>query len=320
VAAAGERPYLSVVVPLYNEDAVVAELCERLHAALGSVTAAYEIILVDDGSSDATAERARAEHGRDARVKLISLSRNFGHQVALSAALDHTTGELTVMMDGDLQDPPELIPDMVAKAREGWDVIYAVKRSRPESWPKRLAFDAFHLLLRRVADVSVPANAGNLSLMSERVVKVLRGMPERARYLSGLRAWVGYRQTGIEIDRGARYDANPRMSIRALSHLAFDALFGFSRLPLRLAIYAGLLISLGAIGVGVWVLYERLFTTNAITGWASTIVSITFIGGAILLTLGIIGEYVGRIYDEVKRRPLYVVKETLGFASRPGAG
>lgn len=269
-----ERPLVSVVVPLYNEGKVVDEMCRRLHSALATLASPYEVILVDDGSADETLARARAAHAADDRVKVVSLSRNFGHQVALSAGLDRATGEAVVMMDGDLQDPPELIPEMMAKWREGWDVVYALKRSRREGLPKRLLFRAFHRILHRVADIEVPEGAGNLSLMSARVVDVLRHMPERARYLGGLRAWVGFRQIGVEFDRDARYDLKPRMSLGRLFRLALDAIFGFSRMPLRLAVYVGLLVSLAALGVGAWVLYERLFTNKAITGWASTIVSI----------------------------------------------
>ena len=311
-----DRPLLSVVVPLYNEAKVIEEMCRRLHAALAPLARPYEVILIDDGSADDTLVRARAAHAADGRVKVVSLSRNFGHQVALSAGLDRATGEAVVMMDGDLQDPPELIPEMIGKWREGWDVVYAVKRSRQESLPKRMVFRAFHLILHRVADIEVPEGAGNLSLMSARVVEVLRHMPERARYLGGLRAWVGFRQIGVEFARDARYDLSPRMSLGRLFRLALDAIFGFSRMPLRLAVYLGLVVSLAALGVGGWVLYERLFTNHAITGWASTIVSINLIGGTILITLGVIGEYVGRIYDEVKRRPLYVVKEEIGMDGR----
>jgi polyisoprenyl-phosphate glycosyltransferase len=307
------QPLVSVVVPLYNEERVVPELCRRLHAALGGLDGDYEVIIVDDGSADGTYARAVEEHARNGRIKVVALSRNFGHQVALSAGLDRVSGAMTVMMDGDLEDPPELIPAMVAKAREGWDVVYAVKRSRRDAFPKRVAFRAFHTLLRRVADIDVPEGAGNFSLMSERVVRVMRTMPERARYLSGLRAWVGYRQTALEFDRDERYDKRPRMSGRRLVALAMDAIFGFSHLPLRLAVYVGTFVSLGSLAVGLWVLYERLLTDHAITGWASTIVSINFIGGTILLTLGVIGEYIGRIYDEVKSRPLYVLRDEVGF-------
>jgi dolichol-phosphate mannosyltransferase len=308
-----ERVLVSVIVPLFNEERIVPELCRRLTAALAPLDGGYEVILIDDGSADDTYGRTVAEHRQNPRIKALGLSRNFGHQVALSAGLDRVRGTMTVMMDGDLEDPPELIPAMIAKAREGWDVVYAVKRSRQETLPKRIAFRAFHALLRRVADIDVPEGAGNFSLMSEPVVRVMRTMPERARYLSGLRAWVGYRQTALAFDRDERYDRRPRMTMRRLGALAMDAIFGFSHLPLRLAIYAGSLVSLVALAIGVWVLYERLFTDNAITGWASTIVSINFIGGTILLTLGVIGEYVGRIYDEVKSRPLYVLREEVGF-------
>jgi polyisoprenyl-phosphate glycosyltransferase len=311
--AEGPQPYVSVVVPLYNESGVVDELCRRLHAALGSLGRPYEVILIDDGSADDTLERARAEQARDGRVRVVALSRNFGHQVALSAGLDRAAGEAVVMMDGDLQDPPELIPEMIGRWRDGWDVVYAVKRSRRESLPKRLAFDAFHAIMHRVAEINVPAGAGNLSLMDARVVRVLRAMPERARYLSGLRSWVGFRQVGVEFDRDARYDDRPRMRLGRLFRLAVDAIFGFSRVPLRAALYLGLFTSLVSAGVGLWVVYERLFTDNAISGWASVLVSINFVGGAILVTLAVIGEYVGRIYDEVKHRPLYVVKEEIGF-------
>jgi dolichol-phosphate mannosyltransferase len=301
-----------VVIPLYNEARVVSELCRRVREAVTTITDDYEIVLVDDGSTDTTWSEVHAAHARDPHVRGVTLSRNFGHQVALSAALDRTRGDAVVMMDGDLEDPPELIPRLVAKWQEGWDVVYAVKRSRRDSWPMRVAFQAFHALFRRVADIQVPLDAGNLSLLSARVVEVLRAMPERARYLSGLRAWVGYRQTGIEFDRQPRYDRHRRMTFFRLVRLALDAIFGFSHLPLRVALLIGLPLSLAAMGIGVWVLYQRLFTTNAITGWASTIASINFIGGAILLTLGVIGEYVARIYDEVKNRPLYVVREEIG--------
>ena len=306
------QPYVSVVVPLYNEAGVIDELCARLHATLGAVDPRYEIILIDDGSADDTVARARAQHARDPRVKLIVLSRNFGHQVALSAGLDRAGGEAVVMMDGDLQDPPELIPGLIAKWREGWDVVYAVKRSRRESLPVRLVFRAFHAILHRVADIDVPMGAGNLSLLSARVVRVLRAMPERARYLSGLRAWVGFPQIGVEFDREERYDKRPRMTFGRLVRLAFDAIFGFSRMPLRAALWIGLTLSAVSLGVAVWVLYERLFTTNAIVGWSSILVSVNFIGGTILLTLGVIGEYIARIYDEVKSRPLYLVREEVG--------
>jgi dolichol-phosphate mannosyltransferase len=307
------RPHISVVIPLFDETRAVPELCRRLHAVLGEVADGYDVILVDDGSRDDTWAGIQAEHARDTRVKGVRLSRNFGHQVALSAGLDHATGDVVVMMDGDLQDPPELIPELLERWRQGWEVVYATKRSRKEAPLRRAAFRAFHTIMHRVADIDMPPGAGNFSLMSARVVAALRSMPERARYLSGLRAWVGFRQTGVEFDRDARYDDAPRMRLARLTKLAFDAIFGFSRLPLRIALYVGIATSTLSLGVAVWVIYQRLFTDNAIAGWASTLVSVLFIGGVILITQAVIGEYIGRIYDEVKQRPMYLVRETAGI-------
>jgi dolichol-phosphate mannosyltransferase len=313
VGTPSDRPRVTVVIPLYNETRAVPELCRRLNAVLSEASSGYDVILVDDGSADDTWARIQAEHALNPSVKGVRLSRNFGHQVALSAGLDHVTGDVAIMMDGDLQDPPELIPQMLEQWRQGWDVVYATKRSRKENLPKRAAFRAFHAIMHRVADIDVPEGAGNFSLMSGRVVSALRAMPERARYLSGLRSWVGFRQIGVEFDRDARYDDQPRMRLSRLVKLALDAIFGFSRLPLRLALYVGIIASTLSLGVGVWVVYQRLFTENAITGWASTLASIHFVGGAVLITLAVIGEYVGRIYDEVKQRPLYLVRETAGL-------
>ena len=316
MSAPADRPRVTVVIPLFNETRAVPELCRRLHAVLSQAASGYDVILVDDGSGDDTWARIQAEHAQNPCVKGIRLSRNFGHQVALSAGLDHVTGDVAVMMDGDLQDPPELIPEMLERWRQGWDVVYATKRSRKEGLPKRVAFRAFHAIMHRVADIDVPEGAGNFSLMSGRVVAALRAMPERARYLSGLRSWVGFRQIGVQFDRDARYDDAPRMRLSRLVKLALDAIFGFSRLPLRLALYVGIIASTLSLGVGLWVVYQRLFTDNAITGWASTLASIHFVGGAILITLAVIGEYVGRIYDEVKQRPLYLVRDTAGLDDR----
>jgi dolichol-phosphate mannosyltransferase len=311
--ATSDRPHVSIVIPLYNETRVVAELCRRLHAVLREAAAGYDVILVDDGSRDDTWKCIQAEHAKDPHVKGVRLSRNFGHQVALSAGLDHATGEVIVMMDGDLQDPPELIPELLEQWRQGGEVVYATKRSRREAPLKRAAFRAFHVTMHRVADIEFPEGAGNFSLMSARVVAALRGMPERARYLSGLRAWVGFRQIGVEFDRDARYDEKPRMRLSRLMTLALDAIFGFSRLPLRIALYVGVATSTVSLGVAVWVLYQRFFTDHAIAGWASILVSIYFVGGAILIIQAVIGEYIGRIYDEVKQRPLYLVREMVGL-------
>jgi dolichol-phosphate mannosyltransferase len=303
----------SVVIPIYNEEKTLPELHRRLSVALRPLDAKIEIILVDDGSKDASFELMKTARLKDHRVKILRLSRNFGHQVAISAGIDIARGDAVILMDGDLQDPPELLADMVERWKEGYQVVYTVKRSRRENPLKRFAFRSFYRIIRSVSTIEIPMEAGNFSLLDRRVVEILRTMPERNRYISGLRAWTGFRQIGISYDRQARYSGRPQMSYRRLLELALDGIFSFSKAPLRVAVYIGTFSALIAFLGGLWVLSQKFFTDRAILGWASTIVSISFLGGLILMTLGIIGEYIGRIYDEVKQRPLYVVQETVGF-------
>lgn len=303
----------SIVIPIYNEQETIPELYRRLKNVIDELDQPTEIILVDDGSNDKSFDLMEEIHKQDSRIKLIRFSRNFGHQVAISAGMDNTSGEAVILMDGDLQDPPELIPSMLSKWNEGFQVVYTVKLSRKESPLKRFAFHTFYRLMHAFASISIPMEAGNFSLMDKKVIDVLRRMPERNRYISGMRAWAGFRQTGIQFDRDARFAGKPQMSLKRLVSLAFDGLFSFSNAPLRFAIYVGFFSALISFFVGLFVIYEKLFTDKAILGWASTIVSITFLGGMILLTLGFIGEYIGRIYDEVKQRPLYVIKDKKGF-------
>jgi dolichol-phosphate mannosyltransferase len=303
----------SIVIPVYNEEKTLPELHRRLEAALQPLGHDIEIILVDDGSRDRSYELMKEARNHDPRVKVIRLSRNFGHQVALSAGIDLAHGNAVILMDGDLQDPPELLGTMIQRWKQGYEVVYTVKRTRRENPIKRLAFHSFYRLLHAVSSIEIPMEAGNFSLLDRKVVEVLQAMPERNRYISGLRAWVGFRQIGLEYDREARFAGKPQMSFRRLMELALDGIFSFSKAPLRMAIYVGILSAFIAFLGGLYVLSEKLFTDKAILGWASTIVSITFLGGLILMTLGIIGEYVGRIYDEVKHRPLYVIRELVGF-------
>ena len=303
----------SVVIPIFNEEKTLPELHRRLSLVLPPLGSDVEIILVDDGSKDTSFELMKAVRASDARVKIIRLSRNFGHQVAISAGIDLARGDAVILMDGDLQDPPELLATMIQHWSSGYQVVYTVKRSRRENPLKRFAFRLFYRILRSVSAIDIPMEAGNFSLLDRRVVDVLRNMPERNRYISGLRAWTGFRQIGIPYDREARYSGRPQMSFRRLVELALDGIFSFSKAPLRVAVYIGVFSALVAFVGGLWVLSQKLFTDRAILGWASTIVSITFLGGLILMTLGIIGEYIGRIYDEVKQRPLYVIQDTIGF-------
>ncbi|MER3523685.1 MAG: glycosyltransferase [Ignavibacteria bacterium] len=307
----------SIIIPIYNEEQTLRVLHDRLVEALRPLGEDYEVILVDDGSKDGSYELMKLIHAHDARFKGLRLSRNFGHQIAISAGLDFARGDAVILMDGDLQDPPELLPQMIAKWKEGYQVVYTVKTSRKESRLKRFAFKMFYRILHALSSVQIPMDAGNFSLMDRRVVEILRRIPERHRYISGLRAWIGFRQIGIEYDRGLRYAGKPQMSIGKLVQLALDGIFSFSHAPLRVASYVGFLSALVAFAGGLYVIYEKLFTDKAILGWASTISTIAFLGGLILMTLGIIGEYIGRIYDEVKQRPLYIVSEGIGFEQEP---
>jgi len=311
-------PLLTVVVPIKNEVDTLPELARRLGEVLIGELAASEVVFVDDGSTDGSAEWMAELHRRDARFKLLRLSRNFGHQAAVTAGLEHAAGRAVVLMDGDLQDPPELIPELVARWRAGNEIVHTVKTRRKESWPRRVAFRSFYRIIQALAsETDLPIQAGLFSLLDRRVVDQLAEMPERNRYLAGLRSWVGFRQTALEYERDARWSGEPRVSVARLFRLAFDGIFSFSNLPLRLATLLGLAVSLAAFLLMATIIYLRLFTDRAILGWASLMTSTLFLGGVVLVTIGIIGEYVGRIYDEVKRRPMYIVAERIGIEHRP---
>lgn len=303
----------TIIIPIYNEEKILPELHQRLEKVAASLDAAVEVILIDDGSKDRSFVMMKDLHRTDPRIKSIKLSRNFGHQIAISAGLDAAQGDAVILMDGDLQDPPELLPEMIARWKEGHEVVYTVKKSRKEGGLKRLAFKGFYRVLHALSTIEIPMDAGNFSLLDRRVVDILRKMPERNRYISGLRAWSGFRQIAVYYDRDPRFAGKPQMSLRRLVQLALDGIFSFSNVPLRLAIYLGLATALTSFGVGLWAISARLFTDKAVLGWASTIISILFVGGMILFTLGVIGEYISRIYEEVKNRPLYVVQETVGI-------
>ena len=303
----------SIIIPIFNEEPTLPELHSRLMTATAGVNEPFEVILVDDGSKDNSFALMRAMHRADPRVKVIRLARNFGHQIAISAGIELAGGDAVILMDGDLQDPPELLPQMIARWKEGYDVVYTVKTSRKENALKRFAFKSFYRILHALSSIKIPMDAGNFSLMDRRVADVLRAMPERNRYISGLRAWAGFRQTAITYDRGVRFAGAPQMSLGRLFRLALDGIFSFSNVPLRAAIYMGLVTAAAGFGGGLYVVYAKIFTDSAILGWASTSISILFMGGMILVTLGVIGEYISRIYEEVKRRPLYVVRDKIGF-------
>jgi len=304
---------LSVVVPLFNEQEIVPQLCDRLLAVLGALGCPYEVVAVDDGSRDQTrpllVERAKGNPA----LKVVCLSRNFGLQSAVAAGLAHAKGDVIILMDGDLQDPPELIPRLLAEWRKGTEVVFTTKKTRAETGLRRVAIDAFHKIYPRLADISLPLGAGNFSLIDRRALEIINSMPEHNRYLPGLRTWVGFKQAELSFDRDARAAGEPRMSVRRLVKLALDGIFGFSYLPLRIATVVGLAASALGLLLVLWVLVERLVTHTAILGWPSMIIAVCLLGGAQLVSLGILGEYIGRIYDEVRGRPNYVVREVVRF-------
>lgn len=308
---------VSVVIPVYNEEASLEPLVQRLVAALAPLGEPFEIIFVDDGSSDRSRQILRERHEHDARIKYLGLSRNFGHQVAISCGIDFAAGDGVIVMDGDLQDPPEVLPGLISRWREGYDVVYAVRQQRKESVFKRAAYKGFYWLLARVSYLDIPLDSGDFSLMDRRVVDLLKQMPERNRFVRGLRTWVGLRQTGFEYARDARYAGRSKYTISKLVRLAFDGLVSYSFVPLRAVSNLGLIVSVSALGYMLYLMSARLFGGQVIQGWTSTVVIVLFLGGVQLLSLGIIGEYVGRVFDEVKRRPQYVVGDALGFIDRP---
>lgn len=308
---------LSAVVPVYNEEGSLGELHRRVSSVLESLDASYELILVDDGSRDRTPEIISGLCNSDARVRAVHLSRNFGHQAALAAGLQHASGRAVIVLDADLQDPPELIPELVVHWREGFQVVYAQRRKRErEGLLKRGAAFLFYRTLKKITHFEIPADTGDFCLMDRTVVDLLNEMPERNRYVRGLRAWVGFRQTAVPFDRPPRFAGEPKYTFAGSFGLAVNGILALSKFPLRVATYFGLLVSLASFLLGIWYIVQRLIGhVEQVRGWASTVVIVLFLGGVQLLTIGIIGEYLGRIYDEVKQRPLFVVRERVGFTA-----
>jgi dolichol-phosphate mannosyltransferase len=304
---------VSIAIALHNEQEVLPELLSRVNSVLDHVPGGpHEVILVDDGSSDGTLAMLADAAAVNPRLGVISLSRNFGHQSALTAALDFVTGEVVVLMDGDLQDAPEHLFDFLQKFSEGYDVVYATRATRKESWWLRLCYSAFYRLQGMLSDTRLPLDAGDFGLMSRRVVLELRRMPEHQRYLRGLRSWVGYRQIGIPIERDERRAGASKYSLLKLLKLASDGIFAFSTLPLRVASLLGGLAMGVAVLFGVYSLYVKFVSHQAPQGFTALVYLLTFFAGVILFFLGVVGEYVGRIYAEVKARPTYIVGSTFG--------
>jgi dolichol-phosphate mannosyltransferase len=315
-----EHPDLSLIIPCYNEEAVLPMLETRLRKFLSDLGVSWEVLFVDDGSRDRTFELLAAMHRAEPRFKVISFSRNFGHQAALSAGLACAEGGAVGLLDADLQDPPELFSRCLDKLREGYDVAYAVRRKRKENMVKRAAYTVFYRLLKLVAEVDIPLDSGDFCLMHRRVVDVLKSMPERNVFLRGLRAWTGFRQVGVEYEREARAAGSTKYPFRKLLKLATDGVFAFSTLPLRLATYLGFASLALSVTVGLLLMLWKLLNfrllghyPGEVPGWTSVICLILFFGGVQFLILGCIGEYIGRIYGEVKQRPRWIIGQALGW-------
>jgi len=307
---------LSIVVPCYNEEAVIGEFHRRVLAALEGVESDLEIIYTDDGSRDQTATILRELQQKDDRVRVVSLSRNFGHQLAVTAGLEHARGDAVVIIDADLQDPPEVIGEMIERWRDGYQVVYGLRvRRAGETTFKRWSAKLFYRLLNRLSEIEIPPDVGDFRLLDRQVVDVLLAMPERDRFLRGMISWVGFKQVAVIYDREPRRAGESKYPLVKMLGFALDSVISFSFAPLRLAIWVGFGAIAAAFAGIVYALIIRLYTTEWVRGWASIFTAILFLGGIQLITLGIVGEYVGRIYAEVKMRPLYVVRERLGFES-----
>jgi len=311
-------PTLSVVVPVKNEEDGILPFIERVGSILDNVAAdgGWEILFVDDGSTDATLAAIVAANLSDARVRGLSLSRNFGKEAALSAGLDHARGSAVIPMDVDMQDPPEVLPEMVAKWRAGHEMVFGVRRSRAEdSFAKRVTAGLFYRAHNMVSADKIPENAGDFRLMDRKVVNVIRAMPERNRFMKGLFAWAGFRQTSVEYDRAERETGTTKFNYWKLWTLALDGITSASTVPLRIWSYIGAIVALFAMGYAGLIAVQTIIFGNSVPGYASIMTSVLFLGGVQLISLGVLGEYVGRILTETKQRPLYVVRDTVGIES-----
>jgi len=310
-------PLLSLVVPMFNEEEGVQGFFARLIPILRTVTEDYEVVCIDDGSSDRTLLALALERGKDERIKVLSLSRNFGKDTALSAGLDYARGQAVIPIDADLQDPPELIPQMVAKWREGFDVVYARRASRDsDDTQKRVTAGMFYRIHNWMAEVRIPDNVGDFRLMDRRVVEALKHLPEKTRFMKGLFAWVGFKQVGIDYRREARAAGTTKWRYWKLWNFALDGITASSTVPLRIWTYFGVALGLFSMAYACWLVVHTMIYGNPVPGYASLMVTVLTLGSINIVATGILGEYVGRIYNEVRGRPLYLVRETMGLESQ----
>lgn len=304
------KPIFSIIAPIYNEVDNLPVLYSRVSEVMNGTEEAWELILVDDGSKDGSNEVIRKLASADERVRPVIFARNFGHQIAVTAGLDYSRGDAVIIIDADLQDPPEVIHDLISKWREGYEVVYAVRKEREgETWFKKSTAALFYRIIYRITDVKIPLDTGDFRLVDRKVVNIMSKMRERHRFLRGIGAWVGFKQIGVEYNRAARFAGETKYPLKKMLKLALNAITGFSYFPLQVATYIGFIsagLSILAIPV---VIVLRLISAPQLTGQATTLIMVLFLGGVQLISIGIIGEYIGRIYDEVKGRPLYIVAE-----------
>jgi glycosyltransferase involved in cell wall biosynthesis len=311
-------PVFSIVAPIFNETGNLPELYRRVKENMDTTGEPWELVLVDDGSTDGSTDMIRALAKEDPRVRPVIFARNFGHQIAVTAGMDYARGQAVVIIDADLQDPPEVMLEMIARWREGYEVVYAVRTEREgESWFKLATASLFYRLIYRITDVDIPLDAGDFRLLDRKVVNVLKKMRERHRFLRGMSVWVGFRQIGVSYRRAARFSGETKYPLKKMIRFASDAITGFSYYPLQLATYLGFISAgLSIIAIPI-VIIERLAGSKAFLGQATTLIAVLFLGGVQLISLGILGEYIGRIYDEARGRPLYIVREAPDENEKP---
>ena len=314
-----QRPALSLIIPVYNEEAIIAELDRRLKGFLREIDETWEVVFIDDGSQDRTSEMLSELAAAEPRYKVISFSRNFGHQLAITAGMDRAEGDAVVIMDADLQDPPEVVTEMIQKWREGYDVVYGQRSVRHgESVFKRATAAAFYRLLRMMLPIEIPLDTGDFRLMSRRVVLSLRALREQHRFVRAMVSWVGFKQTAVQYERPERFAGETKYPLRKMLRFAIDGITSFSIIPLRLATWLGLLAGFVAVVASGWALYAAI-VGETVPGWATIMIAVALAASAQLVMMGILGEYIGRIYEEVKRRPLYVVGDTQNLPPAEGA-
>lgn len=309
-----KQPIFSIIVPVYNEELVLNECYKRLKNVLDTTKEFYEIIFINDGSVDSTLEKAIALTRIDPKIKIINFSRNFGHQLAITAGMDNAMGNAIIIIDADLQDPPEIILDMIKKWKEGYEVVYGKRIKRKgEGLFKKLSAKIFYRALKSMTTVDIPVDTGDFRLIDRKVCNALRQLPERNRYVRGLVSWVGFKQCAVEYNRDERFAGNTKYPLKKMLKFASDGITAFSYKPLKLATYIGVGVSGLSFILIISVIYQKLFTSRTIQGWASLAALALFFNGVVLIMLGIIGEYIGRIFDEVKGRPQYIISEKIGI-------